>query len=188
MRYVFIMIKKLFKYFLKGLLIVAPFIIVSYIIIGFASFLKKLFPSFPTLYTFFIVIILTIVVGFLFSSKLAKDINTGIKKVLKKFPLVYHIYTSVNKLVTSFVGKDSIFENPVWVDLGNDRRKIGFVTRENMKEFELNEHAAVYFPDSFSLSGETIIIPKNQISEIQAKKEGAFALAISGGMKIKENE
>lgn len=180
------MIKKILKYFLKGLLILTPLAVIFYIIIGIDSFLKSFFPFFSTTYTSFIAIAIIMSVGFIFSSKFTKDINTRVKNILKKFPHIYHTYLSIQRVVASFAGKDNVFDNPVWIVAEDQSRQIGFVTRSSMDKFGLNNYVAVYIPNSFSLSGDTIIIPKNKIIPITVNKKNAITLALSGGMGGKE--
>jgi len=180
------MIKNLLKYFFKGLLILTPLAVVFYIIAGIDSFFEKFFPFFSTTYTSLIAIVVIMAVGVIFSSKFSKDINTRIKNILKKFPHIYHTYLSIQRVFASFAGKDNAFDNPVWVIAENKSRQIGFVTRESMSKFGLDDYVAVYIPNSFSLSGDMIIIQKDRVAPIEVNKKNALTLALSGGIGGKD--
>ncbi len=180
------MIKNSIKYFFKGLLILTPLAIVFYVISGIDSFFKNFFPFFSATYISFIAIILIVAIGFIFSSKFSKDINTRIKNILKKFPHIYHTYLSIQRVFASFAGKDNAFDNPVWVVAEDDSRQVGFVTIDSMDKFGLDNYVAVYIPNSFSISGDTVIIQKSKIIPITVNKKNALTLALSGGIGGKD--
>ena len=57
------------------------------------------------------------------------------ERLIRKLPLINIIYTSLNDLITAFVGEKRKFDKPVMVQLSPESNliKIGFITKSDME-------------------------------------------------------
>ena len=167
------MFRKIFQYFLQGILFVAPVVIVVYILyslfISVDGWLNsKISPligfNLPGLGILVLFVSLTIL-GFLGQTALIRPLKRVTGRFIKKIPLLNLLYSSVNDLFSAFVGKEKKFNVPVKVlfNVENNLWKLGFVTKESMNVIENEELAAVYFPHSYNFSGELYLVPKERI-------------------------
>ena len=106
---------------------------------------------------------------------------------LERIPLVktvYRAFRDIARLLPSGQGKRDLQSVVIW-HLG-DARLLGFVTRDNLPEFEKQgggiDLVAVYFPLSYMLGGLTVYLPKTAVERIDMPVEAAMRLAITGGM------
>ncbi len=69
--------------------------------------------------------------------------------VLERTPGVKYIYTSVKDFLEAFGGNRKKFDKPVLVNIDAQLVwRIGFITSEDAKHFQLRDHAVVYVPQS----------------------------------------
>ena len=59
---------------------------------------------------------------------------------------------------------------------------IGFLTQETMSEFGMDDFCAVYFPNSYAISGEILIVKKEKIEKIDADSGDVTKFILSGGV------
>ena len=88
-------------------------------------------------------------------------------------------------LMSAFVGKKKQFKTPVLVKMGEgiELERVGFITKEDLSELGISaDKAAVYFPFSFGINGQVLIIPKKNISTIQASSSDVMKFIVSGGV------
>ena len=112
--------KNLFKYFLQGLLLAAPFGVTIYIIYALFSFADNLLSDIITQFFeqsipglgLLLVILILILVGLLGETFIARPIRVLFEGMLKKAPLVKVIYSALNDLFSAFVGKEKKFSKP----------------------------------------------------------------------------
>jgi uncharacterized membrane protein len=191
-------LRRILGYFLRGLLFVVPIAIIIYVFykLFFAidGMLTKVFPNaveFPGagILAFLIVITLT---GFIGSSFIAKPIINQFKKFLDKLPVLKTIYTSLNDLLSAFVGKKKGFNKPVLVKMNHDcdLEKPGFITEEDLHQLGIEgDKIAVYLPHSYNFSGNLYIVPRENITPVNGVKPGEFMkFIVSGGISHLEDE
>ena len=65
---------------------------------------------------------------------------------------------------------------------GSAVQVIGFVTRESLDTLGLTGKVAVYLPQSYNFAGNLIIVPKEQVSPLQADSGTVMAFIVSGGI------
>jgi uncharacterized membrane protein len=184
--------KRIFSYFLKGVLLVAPVVIIVYILYSlfvtidgwFITKIETLIGiSLPGTGIVFLFISLTLL-GFLGQTTLIQPIKRIAEKLIQKIPLLNLLFTSLNDLFSAFVGKDRKFNIPVKVlfNKENNLWKLGFVTKETLDELYLPELAAVYFPHSYNFSGELYLVPIERIEKIDLSPADAMKFIVSGGV------
>ncbi len=177
--------KFILKYFLQGLLYLTPISITVFAAYKIFEYIDNILPfKFPGLG--FIVLFVTITLfGFLVTRLVASPLIHYFSKLLDKFPFIKMFYTSIKDFVTAFVRKKKKFKIPVLVtvNINPTIERIGFITQESIKEFEVNEDiVAVYLPHSYSISGNLILIEKKYIRKIDVPSAEIMKYIISGGI------
>jgi uncharacterized membrane protein len=184
--------KKIFFYFLQGLILVAPFGITIYIVVLIFRFFNNLIsgifgdlfpfniPGFGLLVVFFAIALL----GFFARTVIARPVKKMWNKLLDKAPLLKLVYSSLKDLMNAFVGKEKKFNHPVRVkvNLVSELEKLGFLTREDLLELGIEgKMVAVYFPHSYNFSGEMFIVPAEHVTPLDASPSEVMKFIVSGG-------
>ena len=194
--------KRLFQYFLQGLLILAPISITFWAIAVVFGFIDGILPNiihslFPSLMEdaqgnlkripgvgFILVISLVLFVGYVSSSFIFTKIVEVFDKVLQKTPGIKFIYSTLKDFFEAFAGEKKKFTHNVLANVDdNDVWRVGFITQDNMAEFGFEGYVAVYIPMAYSVAGNVYIIPKSRvrpITNISAVQSMKFA--VSGGV------
>ena len=183
---------KLIKYFLQGLLYIAPFGVTAYIIyVAFRfidnllndtleEFLKIDVPGLGLIVIFFFLVL----VGIIGQSILARPLKILFNQILEKAPLLKLIYSALNDLFSAFVGKERKFNKPVIVLVNpiSNLEKLGFLTKEDLSQLGEKEKVAVYFPHSYNFSGELFIVPKERVRAIDLNPAVVMKFIVSAGI------
>ena len=194
--------KRLFQYFLQGLLILAPIAITFWAIASVFNFIDGILPNLlhsivPSMMEdktgnikripgvgFILVIALVLMVGYVSSSFIISKMVDAFDKVLDKTPGIKFIYSTIKDFFEAFAGEKKKFTHNVLANVDdNDVWRVGFVTQENMEEFGFADYVAVYVPMAYSVAGNVYIIPKSRIkliTNISATQTMKFA--VSGGV------
>lgn len=182
--------KKLIKYFVQGLFYIVPIAVTIYVIVYLILLIDGIVNlDIPGLGLLIILVGVTLI-GFIGTYFLAyfKPFDRAIEST----PLIKLIYTSMKDLMNAFVGKKNQFKKPVLVKMGGDfeAERIGFMTKEDLSDIGIgNDKAAVYFPFSYAISGQVYIVPKKNISPIDASSSDIMKLIVSGGVtSIEKNK
>ena len=161
--------KKLFRHFLSGLLLVAPTALTIFILYWvfdlidgpIRNLIYNLFnihiPGAGLVFTFFFIAL----VGWLGQWFLFKPIGLFFDRIFERVPIIKMIYTSVNDFLNAFVGEKKKFTRPVIVKVNmvSELEKIGFITSDDLKDLGVEGKVAVLFPHSYNWSGELFIVP-----------------------------
>jgi len=194
--------KKLFQYFLQGILVLAPITITIWAIAAAFSFIDGILPNaihsiFPSLMEdsagnirsipglgFLIVILLVLFTGYISSSFIFSKAVEAFDQLLAKTPGIKFIYSTLKDFFEAFAGEKKKFTKNVLANIDdNDVWRVGFITNEDMDEFGFNDYVAVYVPMAYSVAGNVYIIPRNRvraITNISAAQTMKFA--VSGGV------
>ena len=196
--------RRLFQYFLQGMLILAPIAITFWAIAAAFSFIDGILPNLihsivPSLMEdrngnikripglgFILVITLVIIVGYISSSFIISRMVDAFDKVLEKTPGIKFIYSTLKDFFEAFAGEKKKFTHNVLANVDdNNVWRIGFITRENMEEFGFEDYVAVYIPMSYSVAGNVYIIPKSRIKPItNISAAQSMKFAVSGGVTV----
>lgn len=177
-------IQSLFKFFLKGLILVAPLGITTYVIVEMVRWTDNLLPiNIPGL-GILTVFVVTAVIGYLANTLFAKPFFDLFNDLIKRIPLVSFLYTSINDLVSAFAGDKKKFDAPVLVvfDEGGKIYKPGFVTQDDLTALGLPGMATVYMPHSYNFSGNVIIVEKSRLIPFNANSTEVMKYIVSGGV------
>ena len=194
--------KKIFQYFLQGLLVTAPVVITGYLVYWFVSSVDNLLPIFQEetpeggLSTrnyglgFIIIIAALIVIGYLSSNFITSRLFSFFDQFLEKAPGIKFIYSSIKDFFEAFAGNKRKFNKPVAVSLHQpDVFQIGFVTDEDANEFGFTDYITVYIPFSYSFAGQTYLVPRNRVRPLDhIKPADAMKYVVSGGIAEPDQE
>lgn len=176
--------KTLVKYFLQGLFYVVPVGVTIYLIVWLVIKIDGLIPlDIPGLGLVAILIIIT-VVGYLGTHVFVSYLRP-LDRAMEKTPLIKLVYSSLKDLMSAFVGKKKQFKEPVLVKMGDglDIERMGFVTKDNLSEMGIStEKVAVYFPFSYGINGQVMIVPKKNVNPIKASSSDVMKFIVSGGV------
>jgi len=194
--------KRLFQYFLQGLLVLGPIAITIWAITAAFNFIDGILPNIihfilPGIMEdkygnirripgvgFLVVIFLVLLVGYMSSSFLFSKLEETLDKLLHKAPVIKFLYTTVKDFFEAFAGDKKKFTKNVLVNVDNtDVWRIGFITQDDMEEFGLKDYVSVYVPMSYSVAGNVYIVPKSRTKQINHFSAGdSMKFAVSGGV------
>ncbi len=188
--------KKVFQYFLQGLLVLAPVAITAYAIFWTVTTIDSLIPIFT--YTdsrgivrvqnygigILLIIVILIIIGYFSSFFITARIINFFDKLLERTPGIKHIYSITRDFFEAFAGDNKKFTKHVLANVDdNDVWRFGFVTREEMEDFGLNEYVTVYIPMAYSVAGNVYVIPRNRVKPIEhITAAQTMKFAVSGGV------
>ena len=184
--------KNMFRYFLQGLLLVAPAgltILVVYWVFNLIdgpirNLIRDTFnvriPGVGLVFTFLFITFM----GWIGNWFLFKPIALLMDKLFVKVPVLKMIYTSINDFVNAFVGEKKKFTKPVIVKVNmvSELEKIGFITSEDLKDLGVEGKVAVLFPHSYNWSGEMFIVPKEHVRPLNLPPGEVMKFALTGGV------
>ena len=199
--------KSIFKYFLQGLLVIAPLAVTIYAIYWVVSTIDNWLPIFRQPVKdfeghtigyevknyglgFVIVIASVILIGYLSSFFIQSRLFSLFDKWLEKTPGVKYIYSSVKDFFEAFAGEKKKFDKPVMANVDDtDVWRVGFITQNDMTLWGLHDYIAVYVPMAYSIAGNVYILPTNRIKPITSiTSSDAMKFAISGGVTHVDEE
>ncbi len=189
--------KKVFNYFLQGVLITVPVLVTVYILYALIIWLDNLFPfnfsvKIPLLgkvglhgFGIFAIFIIITIVGYFASSLVANPAFILFERLFNRTPLIKIVYSSVKDLIEAFVGEKKRFTKPVLVQVNKDSdlQRIGFVTEDDLTKLGLpSGKIAVYFPFSYGFNGQLFIVPSDSVTALNASGTEIMKFIISGGV------
>lgn len=178
--------KVILNYFLQGLIVLAPIAVTAYAIYVIFDKVDSILRSsikIPGL-GFLMIISGIILVGWISSFFVMSRILSIFDHLLERTPGVKFIYSSLRDFFEAFGGEKRKFEKAVIVNIkGEDVWQIGFVTKEDMAQFDMQDYIAVYVPQSYALAGQLYIVPRSKIRPLpKVNAAEAMRFALSGGV------
>jgi uncharacterized membrane protein len=184
---------RIIRYFLQGLILMAPVAITVYALVMLFQFVDGLLISYLTELIGFripglglVIILVTVTLtGFLGTTILFKPIINSLDKLISQAPLVKIIYTSIKDFMSAFVGKDKKFNEPVLVKISKDGdlEKLGFITQHDLTKLGIaKEKVAVYLPHSYNFSGNLFIVPAVNVRPIDASPAEVMKFIVTAGV------
>ncbi|HXB44376.1 MAG TPA: DUF502 domain-containing protein [Puia sp.] len=196
-------LRKLFQYFLQGLIILAPIAITIFAVTSLFNWIDGILPNLihgvlpnwlgvdefgsprriPGL-GFIVVIVIVLLVGYISSSFIVSRLVELFDKILEKTPGIKIIYTTVKDFFEAFAGNKRKFDKAVLVSIeALDVWKVGFITQEELDQFDLQDYVAVYVPQSYAFAGNLYFVKKERVRVLSdISSADAMKFAISGGV------
>ncbi len=178
-------VRLVINYFFRGLIFVSPIFITVYTIIILISWLDGLIPGLPPGISLLIILSTVTIIGLLSSLFLFNPVMSFIESIFSKAPLAKVIYTSIKDLFNAFGSNKKTFTQPVVVMLFKEAgiQKLGFITKDDLGNIGLPGMSAVYFPHSYNFSGNLYIVPRENITVLNAfHSADALKFIVSGGV------
>ena len=179
--------KKLFGYFIRGLLVTVPLAVtvyvVYYVFTGVDGWLRIPYPGVG----FVVTIILITLIGYLASGLFFRGVMKMLDHQVSRIPFIKLVYSSLKDLMKAFVGEKKLFDRPVLVKLTgeSDIKVIGFITRDDLDSLGIKDSVAVYLPQAYNFAGNLIIVPRNQVQPIDKNGPEVMAFIVSAGLSGK---
>lgn len=200
--------RRLFQYFLQGILIMAPIAITMWAITTAFNFIDGILPNilhsiFPTVMEdargnikripgvgFVLVISLVLFIGYISSSFIFGKVVEVFDHLLEKTPGIKFIYSTLKDFFEAFAGEKKKFTKNVLANIDdNDVWRVGFITNEDMDEFGFKDYVAVYVPMAYSVAGNVYIIPRQRVKPItNISAAQTMKFAVSGGVSSVEED
>lgn len=184
--------KKLFRYFLQGLLFVAPAgLTLFFIYWAFETMDRPIRNFIFSMYNIRLpgiglVAALTFIaiVGWAGQLFIFQPIVRFINNIFEKAPIIKLVYTSLNDFTSAFVGQRKKFTHPVLVkvNLVSELEKVGFITADDLTDLGIKDKVAVLFPHSYNWSGEMFIVPRELITPLNLPPGEVMKFALTGGV------
>jgi uncharacterized membrane protein len=179
---------KLFSYFVRGLLLLAPVYLTGSILFSVFDKIDQQFYFYFRGTGIAIMIGVVVLVGFIGSTFIAVPVFKLFEDWMQKLPFVRLIYFSLKDLINAFVGDKKKFDKPVIMVLNKENNifKLGFITQENLESLDITDKLiSVYCPHSYAFSGETFLVPVENVKLINASTSEVMKFIVSGGISTK---
>lgn len=195
--------RNLLKYFLQGLVILAPIIITAWAVFSLFNYIDNILPNFihtlfPVFYKpdaegniqkipgvgFVVIVVVILLTGWISSSFIVGKVVEFLDHVLERTPVIRFIYTAVKDFLEAFAGEKRKFDKPVLVSVdAADVWRMGFMTQDNGSRFGLKDHVVVYVPHSYAVSGIVYVVPIEKVRFLtDISSTEAMKFALSGGV------
>jgi len=177
----------LFRYFVQGLIILAPIGITVYALYWLFEKVDNIlrpYVNIPGL-GFVLIILFVVLVGWISSYFLMGSILNIFDGWMERTAVIKFIYSSTKAFFEAFAGDKKKFNKAVLANVfSEDVWIIGFLTDEEMEKFELGANSvAVYVPQSYNFAGQLYILPKEKVRKIDKITSGeAMKYAVTGGV------
>ena len=138
---------------------------------------------------FVLSIALVFLTGLLLYSFVARRLYRAFTALLERIPVVksiYGMFVDVARLVAS--GDERPFRRVVMVRMPEGMELIGFLTREGFDDHPDigTDKLAVYLPMSYQLGGFTVIVPAENVRELDMTVEEALRFCVTAGVSRQE--
>jgi uncharacterized membrane protein len=202
--------RTLFRLFLQGLLILAPISVTIWILYSAFYLIDGILPNLvysiaPKLLGtdsagvprripglgFIVFIAIALIVGYISPSWIVSRVVEFGENLLERTPGIKFIYSTVKDFFEAFAGNKRKFTKSVLVCIGeNDVWQVGFITQEELREFDLQEYVAVYVPQSYAFAGHLYFVKRDRVRILtDISSADAMKFAISGGVaEVDEQE
>lgn len=179
--------KTFLRYFLQGMLYLAPLGITAWVIYIIFVFLRDELENYFEWGDWFgiiIIIVFITLLGIVGRKLIAQPLIALFEQILKNTPFIKFVYSSVKDVLGAFLGKDKKFKNPVLVKIyGSNVEKIGFITQKDLSDLTIEGNkVAVYFPYAYTFMGDLCIVPSENITPLDIPTSDALKFIVSGGV------
>jgi len=194
---------KLLRLFLQGVIILAPISLTLWTVVAVFNWIDDILPNtlhnlFPGLVHidrfglpqripgigFVVFIGIALFVGYISSSFIVTRLVEIADHMLERTPGIKLIYSTIKDFVEAFAGNKRKFNKAVLVSVvADDVWQVGFITQEELQEFDLQEYVAVYVPQSYAFAGHLYFVKRDRVRVLtDISSTDAMKFAISGGV------
>jgi uncharacterized membrane protein len=188
--------KALVNYFIKGVLVVVPIGAAIFLILWIIASIDKTLNLSDLILTdtkgnpiyipglgIATIIVVIMLTGVVVTNLITEPIYKWFSRLFHRLPLFNFVYTSVKDLTEAFVGDEKKFNEPVLVTMDEfGLKRIGFVTHKDLNVLGLPDDVAVFFPFSYSFTGQLVILPATRVQHIDKSASEMMKFVVSGGV------
>lgn len=179
--------KTLFRYFMQGILIIAPIAITGYVLFWVFDWIDSFLRPYVSYrgVGFLIVIGFVIFVGWISSYFIMESVINFFDHWLERTPGIKILYKSIKDFFQAFAGEKKKFTKAVLANVfNNDVWIVGFLTDDEMEKFNMGaDMVAVYVPQAYNFAGQLYILPKDRVKPIENITAGdAMKYTVTGGV------
>lgn len=180
-------LKKIFRYFVQGVIILAPIGITAYVLYWLFDKIDGILNPYIRIpgVGFVIIIVFVVLVGWVSSQFVMGSFIHFFDQWMERTPGVKFIYSSTKDFFEAFAGEKRKFSKAVLANVfSEDVWIVGFLTDEEMQKFELGaDKVAVYVPQAYNFAGQLYILPREKVRKINNISAGeAMKYAVTGGV------
>jgi uncharacterized membrane protein len=180
-------IKRIFRYFIQGVVILAPIGITAYVLYWLFERVDSILQPYVKIpgLGFVIIILFVILVGWISSNFLMGSAINFFDQIMERTPGIKFIYSSTKDFFEAFAGDKKKFNKAVLANVFSEEVWIvGFLTDEEMRKFDMGaDKVAVYVPQAYNFAGQLYILPRNKVRKIEQITSGeAMKYAVTGGV------
>lgn len=192
--------KRLSKYFLRGLLTILPLVLTVYVLVLFLGWVESIAlvvfgPLIGRVYVpgmgLLLGVAIIVGIGALMSKPQVRDALTLIELPFTRLPVVKSIYSSLKSFSDYFTPSGQTAGQQV-VALrmpGHELEVIGLVTRRSFADLPAGllpgERVAVYLPMGYMIGGYTVFVPASWVTPIAMTVEEAMRASLIAWMEAK---
>src|ERR1700761_2285275 len=201
--------RTLFRLFLQGLLILAPISVTIWILYSAFYLIDGILPNLvysvaPKLLGtdaagapkripglgFIVFIGIALIVGYISPSFIVSRVVEFAESLMERTPGITFIYSAVKDFFEAFAGNKRKFTKSVLVSIAErDVWQVGFITQEELLQFELQEYVAVYVPQSYAFAGHLYFVKRDRVRVLtDISSADAMKFTISGGVADVEDQ
>jgi uncharacterized membrane protein len=179
--------KKLLKYFIQGLIILAPIGVTAwalYWLFEKVDSILRPYVDIPGL-GFIIIIAFILLVGWVGSMFFMGNLISFFDQFMGRAPVIKFIYSSTKDFFEAFAGDKKKFSQAILANtFADDVWVMGFITDEELKKLDLgSEHVSIYIPQAYHWAGQLFILPRSKVRKIEKITSGeAMKYAVTGGV------
>jgi uncharacterized membrane protein len=190
--------KPIIKIFIKGLIAIIPFTLTVYLLFWFAGTIEL---SLGNIFKFFfpdswyikgLGFVLGLPVIFFFGSFLEsrtfRSLFDNFEEFVLQIPVIKSVYTTIRDFSSLFSSENKgKFDQVVLANVppGNGQQ-IGFITVSDFEEvlhtFIADDQIAVFLPFSYQMGGNTVIMSRENVTEIDMSVEDALRFIATAGV------
>lgn len=179
--------KKVLRYFIQGLIILAPIGITGYVLYRLFDFVDGILQPYVKIpgLGFVIILVFVVLVGWVSSNFLMGSAISFFDHLMQRTPGVKFIYSSTKDFFEAFAGDKKRFNKAVLANVFSEEVWIvGFLTDEEMQKFDMGaDKVAVYVPQAYNFAGQLYILPRAKVRKIEHISSGeAMKYAVTGGV------
>jgi uncharacterized membrane protein len=181
------LIRKIFRYFFQGLIILAPIGVTAYALYWLfenVDGILRPYINIPGL-GFVIILVFVILVGWVSSHFLMGSIINFFDHLMDRTPGIKFIYTSTKDFFEAFAGDKKKFSRPILANVfAEDVWVMGFLTDEELQKLDMGaEMVSIYIPQAYHWAGQLYVLPRSKVRKIEKLNSGeAMKYAVTGGV------
>ena len=176
---------------IAGVVVLAPLFVTAWVVVFITNFiagwlarpLSRVLEPVPYVVllvpSLLIMLAVIYVVGWFATTYLGKALFGFLDEIFLSIPVLQHIYRIAKDTINAVynIPRKVAFRKVVWIEVGDGKRMLGFVTDETAEEY------VVFLPSTPNpTTGFLLLVRKGKVSEAKMSVEDALKALISGGL------